>query len=73
MKKMTQREKVLRHLKEVGSINPLQALSEYSIMRLATRVWELKDEGYPITTTMKSSTNRFGEKVRFAEYQLKQL
>ena len=70
-KKLTQKDKILRHLNEVGSINPLQALREYSIMRLATRVWELKDEGYNISTTMKSSTNRFGEKVRYAEYELK--
>jgi len=44
--KLNQRQKVLRHLKEVGSINPLMALKEYSIMRLAAVVYDLKDEGY---------------------------
>ena len=33
--KPTQCERILRHLKDYGSINPLVALREYGIMRLA--------------------------------------
>lgn len=69
--KLNQKQKVLRHLKEVGSINPLMALKEYSIMRLAAVVYDLKDEGYNIETDIVKSKNRFGEKVSFAKYTLK--
>ena len=48
MNKLTQKEKVLRHLKEVGPITPLDALNDYAIMRLTSRICELKDEGYDI-------------------------
>jgi len=38
--KFNQKQKVLRHLKSIGSINPLDALKEYSIMRLAAvMIW----------------------------------
>lgn len=47
---MTQNEKVLRHLQEFGSITPLDALKEYSIMRLASRISDLKRMGYKITS-----------------------
>jgi len=42
--KFNQKQKVLRHLKSIGSINPLDALKEYSIMRLAAVIYDLKDE-----------------------------
>jgi hypothetical protein len=42
MKKLSQKEKVLRHLKEVGSITPLDAFNDYAIMRLTSRICELK-------------------------------
>ena len=68
--KLNQKQKVLRHLKEVGSINPLDALKEYSIMRLAAVIYDLKDEGYDIKTNIVKSKNKFGEKVSFAKYEL---
>jgi hypothetical protein len=68
--KFNQKQKVLRHLKSIGSINPLDALKEYSIMRLAAVIYDLKDEGYDIKTDIVKSRNRFGEKVSFAKYTL---
>ena len=35
---MTQSEKILRHLKDYGSITPLEALQEYGCMRLGARM-----------------------------------
>lgn len=68
--KLTQKEKVLRHLKEVGALTPVQAFFDYSIMRLATRIFELKEDGYNIETIMLKSQNKFGEPVRYAQYKL---
>jgi len=70
--KLTQKQKVLRHLKEIGAITPVQAFFDYSIMRLAAIVFILKDEGYNIKTTILKSENKFGEQVRYAQYKLDQ-
>ena len=34
---MTQTERVIKHLKEYGSITPLEAIREYGITRLGAR------------------------------------
>lgn len=67
---MSQRMKVLRFLREVGPITPLDAIKEFGIMRLAARIWELRKEGYKIIKTTVTSKNRFGEEVRYARYSL---
>ena len=50
--KLSQKDKVLRHLKEIGPITPVKAFFDYSLMRLAPVVFILKDEGYNISTTI---------------------
>jgi hypothetical protein len=70
MAKLTQKQKILRHLQEIGAITPVQAFFDYSIMRLATRIFELKEDGYDIETIMLKSENKFGEPVRYAQYKL---
>ena len=70
MKKLSQKQKVLRHLKQIGSITPLKAFNDYAIMRLTSRICELKDEGYDIKSELVSSQNRFKEKVSFSKYTL---
>lgn len=67
---MTQKQKVLRHLKTIGAITPIDALRDYSIMRLTSRVCELKDEGYNIKSELVSGKNKFGESVRYSKYTL---
>lgn len=67
---MTQNEKVLRHLQEHGSITPLDALKEYSIMRLALRISDLKRMGFKITSKIEKSKNSCGETVRYSVYSL---
>ena len=70
MAKLTQKDKILRHLQDIGEITPVQAFFDYSIMRLATRIFELKEDGYNIETIMLKRKNRFGEPVRYAQYKL---
>ena len=67
---MTQCERILRHLKDNGSITSLEALKEYGIMRLASRICDLKQEGYLIQTKTIKSKNRYGEPVCYAKYSL---
>lgn len=67
---MTQNEIIIRHLKTFGRITPVEAMNEYGIMRLASRIHDLKQEGYRISSENKVSINRFGEKVHYASYRL---
>lgn len=69
--KLTQKQKVFRHLNQIGPLTPVQAFFDYSIMRLAAIVFDLKDDGYDIETTILKSENKFGEPVHYAQYTLK--
>lgn len=68
--KITQCERVLRHLNDYGSITCAEAVYEYGIMRLPARVSDLKRLGFPIETERKKGKNRYGENVSFASYSL---
>ena len=69
---MTQCQKVLEYMKQFGSITPLEAMQDIGCMRLASRIADLKDQGYSIGKRMKSSKNRYGKNVSFAEYYLEE-
>ena len=71
MAKMTQCERVLRHMKDFGSISSLEAMSEYGIMRLASRISDLKGQGYPIVAERKTGKNRYKEPTSYCVYRLK--
>ena len=70
MKTLTQKDRILRHLNDKGSITALEAMKEYGIMRLTSRVCELKDQGYNIRSEFVSSKNRYNERVSFSKYSL---
>lgn len=67
---MTQCETILRHMEEYGTITSLEAMQEYGIMRLASRITDLKKAGTPIRRDMVSQKNRYGETVTFARYSI---
>ena len=68
--KDTQCEKVLDYMRRFGSITQLEALQDIGCMRLASRISDLRCQGYAIGRRMKTSKNRYGEEVHFAEYYL---
>ena len=70
MKLPTQKQRIIRHLKDKGSITALEAMKEYGIMRLTSRICELKDEGYNIKSEFVSSKNRYNESVSYSKYTL---
>ena len=71
--KMTQKDRVLRHLRDYGTITSLEALSDYGIMRLGARIFELKDDGHEIRTIFIGGKNRYGEPTHYAKYVLNRL
>ena len=68
--KTTQCERILRHLKDYGEISSLDAMKEYGILRLASRIHDLKQMGYIIKSTTVSKKNRYGETTHFTVYRL---
>ena len=70
MAKLTQCERVLRHLEDYGSITSLEAMSEYGIMRLASRISDLKDQGYAIVSERVTGKNRYEETTSYSVYRL---
>jgi len=70
--KTTQCDHILRWLKEIGPITPIDALREFSCMRLAARCDDLKKLGFTIDTEMVKGVNKFGDNTRFARYTLRE-
>lgn len=67
---MTQKEAILKFLDDNKTITPFEAFSELGITKLATRISELKKDGYVFNTETVSKLNRYGRKVSFARYSL---
>ena len=68
--KITQRDRVINYIRKFGSISSWEAYKDLGITQLATRIKELKEQGYEFKTEWESSTNRFGEKTDYKRYYL---
>lgn len=66
----TQSQRVLDYMDAYGSINPYEALRDLGVMRLASRISELKRKGYEIESGMESTRNRWGEVCHVKRYSL---
>lgn len=70
MAKTTQNQRVLDYIAEKGSITQLEALQELGIMRLASRISDLKREGYAIKGVTETVKNRFNEDCHIKRYSM---
>jgi hypothetical protein len=68
--KPTQNQRVLEYINEFGSITQLEALRDIGVMRLASRISDLRKQGYSIISDRVAVENRYGEKVRIKRYSL---
>ena len=71
--KINQRQRIINYIHEFGSITSLDAYRDLGITQLATRIKELKEQGYEFETKWESNKNRFGEKVDYKRYYLKDM
>lgn len=71
-KKSTQAERVLDYITEFGSITQMDALKELGVMRLASRISDLKKMGFPITSTVEAVKNRYDETCYVKRYSIMQ-
>ena len=68
----TQNQRILEYIREHGSITPLEAQMELSVMRLASRISDLRKRGYNVSSEMVTVQNRFGEKCRVKRYRVEE-
>ena len=68
--KPTQNQRILDYIQEFGSITQLEALRDLGVMRLASRISDMKSMGIPIVSTVETVKNRYGEKTHIKRYRL---
>ena len=66
-KKESQNKKIIAYLEDGNAITPIEALTLFGCMRLASRIADLKKKGYPITSTIISTGD-----ARYAQYKLEE-
>ena len=68
--KISQCDKIIAYMRKHGSITQLQAFIDIGCWRLASRINDLKKQGYAIRREMVKVKNRDGEDVPIAKYSL---
>lgn len=64
----TQCTRIIDYMKRFGSITQYQALADLGVMRLASRISELRKQGYNIKGEMIEVNNRFDEVCNVKRY-----
>ena len=67
---LSQCAKILRHLKEFGSITLFESIYECDCTRLSARIHDLRCRGIPIETEMIDTVNKHGKPIIYAKYRL---
>lgn len=65
-----QTEKVLKFMQANGGITSLDAFEQLGCHRLAARIFEIQEAGYPVKKENKTGKNRYGQTVNFTQYTL---
>ncbi|MDE6504841.1 MAG: helix-turn-helix domain-containing protein [Clostridia bacterium] len=69
-KRPSQAERIIQYMRDFGSITSREAMNDLGCMRLASRISELRKDGYEINRRMIKVRNRYGESCTVAEYYL---
>lgn len=67
--KPSQAQKVLDYIRQFGSITQLEALRDLGVMRLASRVSDLRKQGYNIVGKREAVLNRYEETCYIKRYR----
>jgi hypothetical protein len=68
--KPTQNQRILDYIEETGGITQLEAIRELGVMRLASRISDLRRRGYNIKSEFVPVKNRYGETCRIKRYSM---
>lgn len=69
---MTQKERILEHLKKYGSITTWESFELYGDTRLSDKIYQLKKDGYSFGEEWIKKENRFGKQIEFKKYILRE-
>lgn len=64
----TQKQQILEYIDCFGSITPMDAFGDLGITKLATRISEMRKEGWKFKIESVKSKNRYGKPIRYAKY-----
>lgn len=70
--KITQCQRIIDYMRQFGSISTIEAFNDLGVTRLASRIHDLKGQGYSIISEIKTSKNRYGENTSYKVYRLKE-
>lgn len=68
---MTQKERILEHLLNYGTITTWESFERYGDTRLSDKIFRLKKDGYSFDEEWISTKNRFGNSISYKKYILK--
>ena len=68
MARVTQKQRIIKYIKDFGSITSFQAYADLGITQLGARIDGLQKEGYKFKKQTEKSKNRYGEPVHFTRY-----
>lgn len=63
-------DKIYKYMKDFGSITQLDAIRDLGVMRLASRISEMRMSVIAIKKEMETGKNRYGEPTHYARYSL---
>lgn len=66
----TQKDLILKYIKDFGSISSWDAYKDLGITQLGTRIFELKQKGYVFTKERIKTKNRYGNDSHYDKYRL---
>ena len=67
---MTHKDRVLKYMRDFGSITSWEAFKELGVTRLSAVIFNLKRDGHEIASEKESTRNRYGDRVSFSRYRL---
>ena len=70
MAKVTQRDMIIKYIKDFGSISSWDAYKDLGITQLGTRIFELKQKGYIFSKERIKTKNRYGDDSHYDKYRL---
>lgn len=64
----TQYDRIKQYINDFGSITQLEAMRDLGVMRLASRISEMRKNGVAICSRMETGKNRYGDKTTYKRY-----
>ena len=68
--KTSQSKVILKHLQSGKELSQLEATQKYGVLRLGAIIFNLRKEGYKISSRLERKPNRYGNTSNYAVYKM---